>query len=340
MNTEPVLNENSSIIKFLQETSISNILPEKRIQILELDSNTTVSQAIKALAQNEILSMPVWNKADGFYLGFLDYLDILSFAINMYIEGNQVSETQYGAYCTDISILRHRGVRFGMKPVKEIINVSKKDQFIPVYAHGSVYQLIEGVFYKGIHRVPVMDENNKIISIVTQSDMLNFLTKQMEILVKDLGNITINQLDLGTKNVITMSANAQAIHAFYLMYAHKVSAVAIVNSLGSMIANLSASDIRGLEQQHFESLLLPVTQYISNQMGKVKAPITCSLNTDFQTVLLKMSLFRIHRIWIVDENDKPIGVISQTDVMKKLSEFQDPKNFKEESKWSKYCPSK
>jgi len=327
-------------VKLLQTTLIRQILPAKRDQILELDSNTTVSQAIKVLAGNNILSMPVWDKNDGVYLGFLDYLDILNFAINMYTEGIQVNETQYGAYCTDINILQHRGVRFGIKPVKEIINASKKDEFIPVYAHGTIYQLIEGVFYKGIHRVPVLDENNKIVSIVTQSEVLNFLAKHMDIVVSDLGNISVDQLHLGTKNVIAMSTNAQAIHAFYLMYTHKVSAVAIVSPSGSLVANLSASDIRGLEQQHFESLLLPVTQYIINQRGKPKAPITCTINTDFQTVLMKMILFRIHRIWIVDEDDRPIGVISQTDVMKKLSEFQDPRNFKEEVKWNKYCQSK
>lgn len=58
------------------------------------------------------------------------------------------------------------------------------------------------------------------------------------------GQKTVEELKLGNREVISMSVNAQAIQAFYLMHVNKVSAVAIVDEKGTLVANLSASDIR------------------------------------------------------------------------------------------------
>jgi CBS domain-containing protein len=311
------------IVDLLKSTSINDLIKGKdSSNLMQLDSSITVSQAIKILAENNVLSMPVFDKEDGSHLGFVDYCDILTFVINMYTEGHQVSETQWNSFCSDIETLQHRSVRFGIKPIKEIIDASHRDAFIPVYGHGTVFQLIEGVFYKGVHRVPVMDEQDKLIAIVTQTDVMNFFGRNSSLMNADLGRQTVKQLKLSTPNVITMSINAQAIHAFHLMYLHKVSAVAIVNSAGMLVANLSASDLKGLVQQQFSSLLLPVPTFISNMKGKVKPAISVTMNTQFETVILQMCLFRIHRLWVVNEDGKPIGVISQSDVMKKLSAIQ------------------
>lgn len=60
-----------------------------------------------------------------------------------------------------------------------------------------------------------------------------------------MGRRTVKELRLGTLGgVISMSMNAQTIHAFYLMKANKVGAVAITHPSGAIIANLSAADIK------------------------------------------------------------------------------------------------
>ena len=35
-----------------------------------------------------------------------------------------------------------------------------------------------------------------------------------------------------------------------------------------------------------------------------------------ETVLLKIHTYKVHRVYVVDNNMKPIGVISLTDIMK------------------------
>lgn len=47
--------------------------------------------------------------------------------------------------------------------------------------------------------------------------------------------------------------------------------------------------------------------------------VTCSKDTSLGLVIKDMNYFKIHRIFVT-ENEKPVGVISQLDVIKKLLE--------------------
>ncbi len=52
-------------------------------------------------------------------------------------------------------------------------------------------------------------------------------------------------MNLGQKlKVFSVSSNARAIHGFYQMWQNKVSAVAVVDNAGVLVANLSISDLR------------------------------------------------------------------------------------------------
>lgn len=47
-------------------------------------------------------------------------------------------------------------------------------------------------------------------------------------------------------------------------------------------------------------------------------PLTVTAQTTMETVILKLAATKTHRVWIVDDYDRPKGVISLTDVMKLL----------------------
>jgi len=320
MNKTQKSEEGKRIRMLLEEMPLRQLLnakqPEKEIVVV--DEDTSIEETLKILAMNNILSIPVVNKTDQEYQGFVDVLDILTLVINMYAEGHQIQQTTWNACCKDIDTLSHRGVRFGIKPVKSILNASNADNFCTVSSRGTLYQLMEDVLYRGIHRVAVLDDNSKLIGIVSQSDIIQLLVQNIY-MFRDLASKTVKSLALANNEVISMSVSAQAIHAYYLMYFHKVSAVAITNSSGALIANLSASDIKGLTADHFPDLLLPVTDYLLAHQGALTRPTTCTPDSTLESVILKLSEHRIHRVWILesDESDSPvIGVISLTDVIR------------------------
>jgi CBS domain-containing protein len=297
--------------QYLQATLIDSIaIPKNNIVTVPL--HASLEEAIQTLANHNILSAPVFDPEAENYLGFIDVLDILKAVLAIYSEAKEPTEIAWMPFCQDLETLSHRGVRFAMKSVKNIIDFSKVDPYFPVFGHGTLLQLME-VFAKGVHRTAIVEENNfRPQKLVSQSDIINAIVKQTNL--GNWGFNTVKELNLGSNIVITMPEDAQAIQCFYLMFFHKISAVGIVSKEGKLIGNLSASDIRGLRHDNFASLLQPVMKFL--EKSPKRSPITCKMNTTFETVLLKLSFFRIHRMWIVDDEDKPIGLISLTDIMR------------------------
>ena len=52
----------------------------------------------------------------------MDVLDILSFILQMYTQDLDSKEITWGKWVQDMETLTHRGVRFGLKPIKQIIS--------------------------------------------------------------------------------------------------------------------------------------------------------------------------------------------------------------------------
>jgi len=120
------------------------------------------------------------------------------------------------------------------------------------------------------------------------------------------------------EGVISMSINAQTIHAFWLMNFGKVYGIALVDKNGTLVANLSASDIKGIGSScsgklPFSALLLPIREFI--QKAHLKPPLKCTWETPLFNVIQQLALFRVHRVWVVDAHDKPLGVVTLSTIM-------------------------
>jgi len=306
-------------VDLLEMTTVGTLM-KRTTPFLKLSGETPVKEALELLAFHKILSVPVWDKLEGSWLGFLDCADIVAFAINLLTRGKEIQPDDWGHFSQEVKNLMHCDIVFSTLPIKQIINASTKDLFIPVFSHGTLYQLVEDVFFQGIHRVPVFDDYSlsKMLDVISMSDVMNFLGHHMDFL-ETFGDRTVQELKLGTRGAVVAPINVPAIHAFYLMNKYKVSSVAVVNpSNGNLLANLSVTDIRGLAEHRFQTLLHPIHQFFLASKGTIVPPVTCTLNTDFSTVIRKMVYFRIHRIWITDLAGKPIGVVSQKDIMRVL----------------------
>ena len=68
-------------------------------------------------------------------------------------------------------------------------------------------------------------------------------------------------------SVVTASWDRTALECFKLMRDRNVSALGVVDRSGELVANLSASDLRRLDQESFRLLALPVAEFISRRKG-------------------------------------------------------------------------
>jgi len=112
---------------------------------------------------------------------------------------------------------------------------------------------------------------------------------------------------------------------------NKISAVGVVNENGELIGNLSLTDLRSIgEIEGLAQLNLPIKGYqqriealssertIPHYKYPVKANETDTLDSIIQTLIT----YNIHRIYIVDNLNKPIGILSLIDILQEL--FDEP----------------
>jgi hypothetical protein len=179
------------------------------------------------------------------------------------------------------------------------------------------------------------------------------------------------------------------------MFFHNVSAVAITDENGKLVANFSASELRGLGHKNFDWLLLKISDFLGriasitpgvprlhllvpcvpcvpcvrcltepagpHAQGKLLFPLTCRKTTHIEDAINMLGTYRVHRLWLgtwrilalslhlssdvlrvscrvvrlccvvscrvvcrvrwcslVDDQGKPEGLISLTDVMRLL----------------------
>jgi len=113
-----------------------------------------------------------------------------------------------------------------------------------------------------------------------------------------------------------------------IFFTRGVNSVAVVDEQGKFFGNLSATDLKGVYGRSFMTLLDTVQEYLKDVRIKraegisLKHPhYTASMTAD-ETIAQgakRMVDLHVHRLFIVDEASKPIGVLSITDVISTLA---------------------
>jgi len=277
---------------WLGTAHVSKVLPEAK-SLVTISEDTSIEKAVKVMAKNNILSVPVMT--DDLLKGFVDIYEIMS----------------YTAFSST-------GVVDWKKPASQLLgtmgNIADDDvQGVWVVREGaSLYKPLEWLS-KGVRRFLVETESTGW-RLVSQSDMVKFLWKNFEKF--QLGDITIAAAKVGSRPVIRADSRTSALDSFKRMRVHEVNGIAIVDSGGKLVATLSESDLRGLEQKSIERLQFPVLEFIKVQnLGVVPEVITVRPDLPFRDLLETVCKKKIHRVFLLDNNNQLSGVITLSDII-------------------------
>jgi len=305
--------------------------------------STTIRDALSILEKNMILSAPVLS-GDGRLVGFVDVLDIILYIARLVptnINWELASEDQMKEFFQSAR-------KFDDTPLSEVIEYVRdillySDRAIRVTRNTSITELVD-IFYNGAHRVPVMsDDGLKLLGVISQTDLMNILVQCMGLLHRAERTKTLAELEFGEKeSLITVHSLEKVVDVLKRMnqvLKKPVSAVPVVDGDGKLIANFSASNLTGLNQANFGNLLLGVYEFLlkAREEGKEKFqkafqglkslhPITCTMESTFQSVVFNMVTNRVHHLWVVDKEEKPVGVVSMTDLFKVFLPWASPLN--------------
>lgn len=271
------------------------------------------------MKNNDIQSLGVLDD-NGNCVGVVDTFDIMAHTVFAYsFEDRQSVARQIENYdFSKVTIAFIIKEQLANKPLK-------KFYFSP---QEKLESLMEKLSYE-LHRVLVtsLDWQQRMeYKILTQWDVVRFLWTYMNRFDREVLNKTVKELNLKNPRehlfpVWCINSDESALHGFKLMYYHKVNAIAVVDSKGVLEGNLSASDLRGITGDALPLLQLPVMEFLKKAKSKPKELITCDVNHRFKEVMTRVMLHKVHRAWIVDATRRPVGVITLTDIIRTLLEY-------------------
>ena len=198
------------------------------------------------------------------------------------------------------------------------------------------------------HRFAVIDASGMVVDIVAQSDLAMYLRRNTDLLDQTVMNATVQSMQLGAqggRRVVSVNASTPVVDCFYEMERANVQAVAIIDeNTDALVGNLSETDIMTLKSDAYGALALPVGEYLLHAHGitnpKVpdivdrslynpdstvfsaalanegsKLVVTCEPTATIAEVMDAMHVKAVHRVWVVDDARRPIGVVALSDIL-------------------------
>eukprot|EP01094_Clydonella_sp_ATCC50884_P022059 TRINITY_DN4987_c0_g1_i2.p1 TRINITY_DN4987_c0_g1~~TRINITY_DN4987_c0_g1_i2.p1 ORF type:complete len:292 (-),score=130.73 TRINITY_DN4987_c0_g1_i2:876-1751(-) len=283
------------------------------------------------LLSNNILSSPVWDEASSSFTGIIDIMDILMLMSEVF------SRQELESFCSLDMIATHAG-RFTPEAFQEHFRnhraflqgavitdmggLSGVNRFVPVKVGDSLWDVLNVMVDNKLHRVAVLQGDSQVVNYVTQSRLIHFLVEHEQLVPEAIRSKTIEELEIFSSEVLTCSEKDRAVDVFAKMSRAGVSAIPILSEEGTFSGCLSASDLKGIGKDcsNFARLGLPVLDYIApirQENLKAKFPaIGCNVHTPFERVIKKLDASRVHRVFITDDDNKIVGVVSLGDVLR------------------------
>lgn len=258
-------------------------------EVIKLQNQQTVADAIRTLANYGILSSPVFDFSTEDYIGLLDAGDLLRGLLKQ-VSGpfHELQEEEYIQRHHRLSMveLQSLGLEYGKTKLQGLlhhgelwfkgdssstltsliktgfrVNNTPKPQDAPyskrVHHRVAVFEILPG---ESTPDGPIPQW--RITDIVSQMDVLRFL---LTVQNSDLGwSKSLEELGLiqGEEQIVTVKADVPALVAFTVMQKVGLSGLAILDESGKLCGSLSVSDLRGLTPERFGALALPVGAFL------------------------------------------------------------------------------
>jgi 5'-AMP-activated protein kinase regulatory gamma subunit len=236
-------------------------------------------------------------------MGFFDIEDFMSYLFNLLVQEKDVD-----LVCTfrkqKIEVLAHKG---RMPPA-----------WVPVCERDSLYRLCQ-IFSTGVHRVPVTNLKGNLIGVVSQTDIIRILLQHPRLLPGDMANKLVGELDTIRKPDFILGVNdhSKAWVAMYKMLRRDLTSVPVLDEDGKLVTALTINHLKGLRSGDFHLLLSTVPKFIQKISPAGWTQVEkCLPSAPFSEVLQKLYDHSTHRVWVVEQDDKLVGLLTLTDILK------------------------
>jgi len=310
---------NDAFTKLLLRTKVEELQTDKNgIHIYVAYRSHPAKDVFHGLINQGFLSCPVLNKDGLTYHAFIDMLDFINYFVGEFGAGGK----------NTLTVMDHQQA-FKDKKVKEIIRspLKKRNPFHPFLKGYSLFSVMEVLAIEGLRHVPIVEENGKLINMITQSQLVEFVFKNMKFLgsIKERKVNTINHV---MHKVESVKKTELAVTAFKKIVDHNFTGVAVVDdNTSELVGNISARDFKAIDVdgKWWSRLFLTAESFVHNlpadlQTVRPKNPIFVLPEDTLESVITKIHDNKIHRVFIVDDatHKIPVGIITLRDILKEI----------------------
>lgn len=287
--------------------------------IWTLPRSCTLRDAIKKLCSTGISSAPVVS-TDSPQLKFEGFMDFSAIAVYVVFGFRTLRVEDDDTFTAMLhrELFKHKTVGDIALSDDSCVALSPDDTFLDAMKVMDTFKF---------HRVAVLDKMGNLVNVITQSKLCGEILKDYD---KNLGynedilESTINALGMldTTRPVVTVSMSDGFLRPFELMMEHRITGVGVVDDHGRLVGNVSAHDVSALVEyktvfQKVHRSELTVGQFMET-VTMSQGVLCARMNEQLGSVICTMLQHQVHRLYVVDESEAPVGVVSYTDVISQL----------------------
>jgi len=284
-------------------------------KVVVFDTRIPIQFAFYALVEHDMQAAPLWDPAMCQFVGLLtvtDFIDILRYYRQTKMNVSTLTNRSLAEILNDPNI------------ASTILKGNSTRNFLAADPTTTLKQACLMLHQHSLDFLPVLfAEDMRVLATITYTNILEHLVTHFRE-QRRLFDDTIYDLGIGTyhEKLVTVTPQQSIAEALDLMHAHNLSALPVINEQRKIVGVYSRSDITFLTaasdaQDAIASLDMTLDSVMSQQRSEVTTPDalhTCSKSHTLQSIFEYFAQIRFNRLFVVDEKDCLVGVVSARDL--------------------------
>jgi 5'-AMP-activated protein kinase regulatory gamma subunit len=296
-----------AIREFLKVRTSYDVLPLS-FRLIVLDTDLLIKKSLNILIQNAIVSAPLWDSHTSRFAGLLtstDFINVIQYHCQFPDEMSKLDQFR-------LSSLRDIEKAIGAFPIETV----------SVHPSKPLYEACRRMLSTRARRIPLVDVDDEtgretVVSVITQYRILKFIAVNNEhntVLLKK----TIRDIRLGTyTNLATARMDTTVLDVIQMMVRYNISCVPILDKDNRLLNAFEAVDvIPCIKGGVYEDLNGTVGEALCRRPDDSPGIYTCCEDDRLDSLFDTIRKSRMHRLVVVDDDNKFKGVISLSDILK------------------------
>lgn len=305
--------------------------------VIVIESKMTPLEAARLLWKNNIMGAPVYDVEAGKFVGMFDTRDILSCMVAAHCEFISMGGKHISGEDTPLphEVEVHKQHKLVEKALQDMKTDSKpgtagaisvtylaaRNPLGPEMTKDTpLVDVLKALADRNRHRIVLPGAGDVCTGIISQSGLISFIASKLP-----KGSLQESIEDAGLpyrKDVVQINEDDKAYEAFTIIDKKRLSGIAVVDGDGKLIGNTSARDVKfaAMDSGCQVSLNLDILSYLAavrQAVAENERVLACKVRPKdtMEHVIKLLAKTGYHRVFVVDDNNIPIGVISFADII-------------------------